>query len=101
MTPFTTTDNKPPKLIKLTSIHYDENGYSKRSFDYKDGLKVKIRIDPPNSMVYIMREDNLLVLFKKKLKTKDPTMIMRRAKVYIQKFCNIRFLKAQRQRRFR
>lgn len=77
------------KLKKQVSIiHYDENGYSKATFD-KDDFKVRIRIDERNSMIYIVRDDNLLVLFKKQVKSKNLAMMQKRARVCLMKFCDI------------
>ena len=73
---------------QVSALHYDENGYSKATFD-KDDFKVRIRIDARNSTIYIVRDDNLLTLFKKKLKTTRLDMMQKRARVYIMKFCGI------------
>lgn len=75
--------NKFPKLI-----HYDDDGYSIHKFP-KDDFWIKIRIVYLTSTIFIVREDNLLTLFKKKFKTKNKNTLKKQAKVCVMKFCNI------------
>jgi hypothetical protein len=82
--------NKFPRSIK-----YDENGYSISKFP-KDDYYVRLRIDHRNSTIFIVRDDNLLMLFKKKVKTTKRLLLQRRAKVYIMKFCGIELPKVRR-----
>lgn len=84
-------------FINLSKIYYDENGLTKQKFP-KDDYHVRGRVDYKNSIIYIVRDDNLLTLFKKKLKTKNKNLLHLRCKVHIMKFCNIRFKKTVRHR---
>jgi len=74
-------------------IRYDENGLSISKFPHKEHGDVRLRIDFKSSTIFIIQDDNFLVRFKKQVKTKNPDMLKRRAKVYLMKFCDFVFPK--------
>jgi hypothetical protein len=61
-------------------------GLSKSKFP-KDDYFVRLRIDFKNKVVFILRDDNYLVLFKKEVKANSRMLMQRRARVWLMKFC--------------
>lgn len=72
--------------ILPSKIMFDDMGLSKSKFP-KDDYFVRLRIDFKNKTVFILRDDNLLVVFKKQARANSKALLQRRARVWLMKFC--------------